>query len=437
MTASEKVIHDPLHGSITIGGVFLKLLSRHEMQRLHNVKQLGMASSVFPGANHTRLEHSLGAYHLAGRMGKAIGLSNEDMMHVQAAALLHDICHLPYSHNLSELFENRTGTDHMGMARPLIKGTIPTYQERDGDILGDTGTMAEVLEKEGISADAVCDLIANPRSSAEGLGAFMSDGTKQSFFSSKDHLHQMIHGPVDADQMDYLMRDAHYTGVAHGSIDTERLLTQMKIHNNTIVLERGGVVAAEGLMVSRALMYTSVYFNKTVRIAEMMLSKAVELSDVDMRTIHLMDDSDLRNELIRSGGRPSEIMRSLLHRRLYKKAFAAYSIDMDEEQMHKIVRYSRYEDKKRLEDEIAEEAGVDYSEVIVDMPSRSSLLSKVKIGKTDVSILFDGRVRPITRISPVAKALQSRDTFDWAIMVSSPYGHAEKVRKAAASVLSL
>jgi HD superfamily phosphohydrolase len=433
----EKVIHDPLHGSISVGGIFLKLLSRHEMQRLHNVKQLGMANAVFPGANHTRLEHSLGVYHLAGRMGKAIGLNEDDTRHVCAAALLHDVSHLPYSHNLSELFENRMGTDHMEMARGLIKGTIPTYPERDEDVLGGTGTISESLEDDGISADVVCDLIAEPRSTTKGLGTFMSSGEKQSFFSSKDYLHQMIHGPVDADQMDYLLRDAHYTGVAHGSIDIERLLTQMKVHNNTIVLERGGVTAAEGLMVSRALMYTSVYFNKTVRIAEMMLSKAVELSDVDFSTLHLMDDADLRCGLMAQRGRPSEIMRSLIHRKLYKKAFSAYSTDIDEEQLKKIVKYSKYEEKKKLEDEIAELAGIDYSNVIVDIPSRSSLLSNAKIGKTDVSILHDGRVRPITRISPVSKALQSRDTFAWAIMVSSPDAHKERVEKATSSILNL
>jgi len=434
---NEKVIHDPLHGSISVNGVFLDILSRHEMQRLRNVKQLGMANTVFPGANHTRMEHSLGVYHLAGRMASAIALNREDTDLVRAAALLHDVCHLPYSHNLSEMYESRTGADHMETARSLIKGTIPTYRERDEDILGGTGTIAELLESNGISADAVCDLISKPRSDVKGLDAFMSAGEKQSFFPSKDHLHQIIHGPVDADQMDYLLRDSHYTGVAHGTIDTERLLTQMKVHNNTIVLERGGVTAAEGLMVSRALMYTSVYFNKTVRIAEMMLSKAAELSDIDTETLHLMDDPCLMNCLIENGGRPSGIMRSLIHRRLYKKAFSAYSIDMDEDQTKKIVKYSGYEDKKKLEDEIADAAGIDYSEVIADVPSRSSLLSQVKIGKTDVSIMYDGRVRPITRISPVSKALQSRDTFDWAIMISAPGEHTERVKKAAASILNL
>jgi len=432
-----KIIHDPLHGSIAVDGIFLKLLSRHEIQRLHGVKQLGMANTVFPGANHTRLEHSLGVYHLAGRMANALHLDDDETKHVRIAALLHDICHLPYSHNISELYEHVTGMDHMETARALIKGTIPTYKERDEDMLGGSPTIAELLESNNVSSDTVCDLIAKPRSVTDGLNAFIAGSGRQSFFSSKDHLHQMIHGPVDADQMDYLLRDAHYTGVAHGSIDIERLLTQMKVYNNTIVIERGGVVAAEGLMVSRALMYTSVYFNKTVRIAEMMLSKAVELSDIDMGTLHLMDDPELRGELIEQGGTPSRMIRSLMHRRLYKKAFSVYSIDLDEEQIGNIVKYSKYENKKKLEDEIAEDAGIDYSEVIVDIPSRSSLLSTAKIGKTDVSIYYDGRVRPIAKISPVAKALQSRDTFDWAIMVSSPERHIEKVKRAASSILNL
>ncbi|MCL1904980.1 MAG: HD domain-containing protein, partial [Methanomassiliicoccaceae archaeon] len=133
----------------------------------------------------------------------------------------------------------------------------------------------------------------------------------------------------------------------------------------------------------------------------------------------------------------SEIMRSLIRRQLYKKAYSAYSIDLDEDQINKIARYANYDDRKRLEDEIAEEAGIDYSKVIVDIPSRSSLYSKLKIGKTDVLIFDDGRVRPITRMSPVAKALQSRNTFDWAVMVSAPAEFSERVGKVTSSVLSL
>ena len=90
-----KTVHDPVHGSIKVDGPFLELLNRHEMQRLRGVKQLGFANLVFPGANHTRFEHCLGAYHLGGQMADAISLSKEDSDEVRAAGLLHDICHAP------------------------------------------------------------------------------------------------------------------------------------------------------------------------------------------------------------------------------------------------------------------------------------------------------------------------------------------------------
>ena len=120
MTDGMKIIHDPVHGNIRVDGVFLDILDRHEMQRLRSVKQLDFGYLVFPGANHTRFEHSLGVYHLAGKMADAIELSDEDSMTVRAAGMLHDICHAPYSHTLEEIVEERTGLDHMDLARKLI-----------------------------------------------------------------------------------------------------------------------------------------------------------------------------------------------------------------------------------------------------------------------------------------------------------------------------
>jgi len=435
MTKS-KIIHDPLHGSIKVDGIFLDILDRHEFQRLHYVKQLGLANKVFPGANHTRSEHSLGVYHLAGRMTDALDLCDEESKAIRAAAMLHDICHPPFSHTMEEILENETGSDHMELARKLITGRIPTFMERDRDLFGGSEPISKILEAEGISPEFVCDLISYHESKKEGLDVFMTS-EKQSFFSSKDYAHQIIHGPVDADQMDYLVRDAHYTGVSHGSIDMDRLMSQMRLFNNTLVLEKGGIIATEGLMVSRALMYSSVYYHKTVRIAEMMLTKAAEISGLDLSELYLMDDSDMTSALISSGGKSSELMRSVLRRILYKKAFAMYTIDMDEDALSDLAKHSGYDDRKRLEAEIAEQAGVDFSDVVVDMPSRSTLLNNVKIGKTGVSILHDGKVRPITKFSPLAKALQSRSIFDWAVMVSAPAEHAEVVGKAAERVLSL
>ncbi|MDR2698228.1 MAG: HD domain-containing protein, partial [Candidatus Methanoplasma sp.] len=223
MSGGCKAIYDPVHGSIKVDEPFLAILDRHEMQRLRGVRQLGLGNMVFPGANHTRFEHSLGTYHLAGRMAVSLGLSEEDSAAVKAAGLLHDICHTPFSHTTEEIFEHVTGTDHMEAAGRLIRGEIRTCSERDDDLFGGLPPISDILDENGIPAEKVCDLIMHPGSRDESLDAF-SAGKRISHFSSRDFIHQIIHGPVDADQMDYLVRDAHYTGVIHGKVDIDRLI---------------------------------------------------------------------------------------------------------------------------------------------------------------------------------------------------------------------
>ena len=405
-----KTVHDPLHGSIHLDGVFLELADRHEMQRLRSVKQLGMGNLVFPGANHTRFEHSLGVYHLSGRMAESLNLSEEETDAVCVAGLLHDVCHTPFSHTLGELAEARFGLDHMKAARELIHGNIPTHSEYDEETFSSEPTMAEILEDAGISAEKVCDLIEYPESRKSAQNLFSKEAG-QSYFKTGDHLHQIIHGPIDSDQMDYLVRDAHYTGVTHGAIDMERIISMLKVHNDQLVLKKGGTAAAEGMMVSRSLMYTSVYYHETVRVAGSMLNKAVEESESDFENLHLMTDCDLMASLESHGGRTRSIARDLRNRRLYKIALAGYVTDLSEEDAANLAGYAEYAKKKELEQEIADAADVHMSEVSVDIPSESALLSKISVGKTDVPILKDDRIRSITKMSTIAKALQSRDTF--------------------------
>ena len=346
----SKVVQDPVHGSIEVDGVFLDVMDRHEMQRLRSVRQLGLGNLVFPAANHTRFEHCLGTYHLAGRMADAISLDEEDSNAVRMAGLLHDICHPPFSHALEPVMEDATGMDHMELARALIFGDIPDHLPESDDILGGLPSIAELIEAAGISAEDVCGLIAYPESTGEeALDRFWN---KHEYFPSKDYAHQIIHGPVDADQMDYLMRDAHHTGVSHGSIDSERLIKTMMVMNDRIVLRRGGITAAEGLMVSRSLMYTTVYFHETVRIAQRMLVKAVEGSGLDLSDMYLRGDADLMAMVSRVGGKPSRNIRRIQARMLDKKAFAVYSEDMTDEKAEVLLQYTGREGSRRLEQEV-------------------------------------------------------------------------------------
>ena len=430
----SKVVQDPVHGTIEVGGVFLDVMDRHEMQRLRYVKQLGLGNLVFPAANHTRFEHCLGTYHLAGRMADAIGLDSEDSDAVRMAGMLHDICHPPFSHALEPAMEEATGLDHMELARALIMGDVPDHLPEDDDILGGRDSIAEVMEAGGISAEAVCGYICSPESTgAEALDRFWD---KHEFFPSKDYAHQIIHGPVDADQMDYLMRDAHHTGVSHGTIDSERLIKTMMVMNDRIVLRRGGVTAAEGLMVSRSLMYTTVYFHETVRIAQRMLVKAVEDSGIDLLDVYLRGDQELMGMVKASGGRPSHTVRRLESRMLDKKAFAVYSEDMTDEKAEVLMEYAGRGGAARLESEVADAAGLDVADVCAEVTSKSNLQGRMRIGKTDVAIADDeGRIKSLTRFSPIARSLQARDPYGWAVLVSAPESSRDAVRRAASKVL--
>jgi HD superfamily phosphohydrolase len=236
--------------------------------------------------------------------------------------------------------------------------------------------------------------------------------------------------------MDYLLRDAHYTGVIHGAVDKDRILSQMAVHNGKMVLHKGGITSAEGLMVARTLMYSSIYYHKTVKIVEAMLRRAIEISDLDLSNLYLMTDADLTSMLLEGGGRSADLMRSVLNRRLYKKAKTIYTVDASESFRTGLVRYVQKEKLSELEAEIAHHARIDPAEVIVDIPSESSLLSKVRVGKTDVSILDGDKVRSLTRYSSVAKALQSRDPIDWCLMVSAPEYAKDAVKAATEKVLA-
>lgn len=432
----SKVIHDSVHGSVKVEGLYLELLERPEMQRLHGVHQLGLAHYVFPGANHTRLEHSLGTYHVAMKMCDALDLPEDEERTVLAAALLHDVGHTPFSHTLEEVVYDRLGKDHMDISTDLIMGKLPTVNKADSKVLGPLPTMAEVIERAGVSPQEVCDLIVTSHHALDKGQEKLMVEEGQAHFGGREYLGQIISGPLDVDQMDYLRRDAYYTGVAHGTIDIDRLLQTVAIFHGDLVISKGGLVAAEGLLVARSLMYTSVYYHKTARIAEMMLCKAVELApDSVLEDLHLETDCSLSAKLKECGGDSATLMTLLNYRRLYKKAIMLPISGLSEDQLQQLAELSEYDMRKSKELEIAERAGVRDSEVLLDIPDRSLLLSEPRIGKTDVPILDGERVKPLSRYSPLAKAIQSRGVHDWAVMVSSPPKNREDVERAAMRAL--
>ncbi len=430
-----KIIHDAIHGSIKFDGVTLKLLESPEIQRLSGIKQLGLGYLVFPGANHTRLEHSIGVGYMAGRMGEMLGLPKEEVELLKAAGMLHDLGHSPFSHTLEYLLHEKTGLDHMEITVKIIKGDIDLLE--DMNIEG-RETIPEILDEFSLESDTISRMILGETKEMT-LEAF--ENPRNFFGDEKNYLVNIISGSLDADQIDYLLRDAHYTGVAHGAIDVYRILNTIKIKNGELMIDKKGVPALEGMLVARALMYSAVYFHKTNRIGELMLSRAVEEIELpNWIEIYRFNDSELISLMLEQGGYPREIALRLKYRRLFKKAMVKRFEELEEsygEENYReaLLRLCDLKYRRRIEREIAESAGIDERYVLIDIPEKNVILSEPRLSKTNVKVIDGNSVYPLSKFSPLARALQTRKVQDWAIMVATPKTHVEKIQKIAERII--
>jgi len=399
---NNKTIRDSVYGNIDLNETLLDLLHQPEMQRLHNIRQLGLTYLVYPGANHTRLEHSLGTCYVARRMAEALDIPPEEKQTVGIAALLHDIGHGPFSHTLEYLLYQQTGTNHESITQEMIKGTAALQ-----DAYTDT-TLPDVLERHGVNPTGVVSILAG----------------------DSGHLSELIHGPIDADQIDFLRRDAHYTGVAYGVIDFDRLIQTLSLHEGHLVIDKKGVSALESMLVARALMYSSVYLHKTVRIAELMLVRAVERAPPSFDFAH-MTDGEVMEALKRMGGLQRDIVIRLKYRHLFKSAYSKSLAALSAEKKSHLAEL----DTTCAENNIAKCAGLDEGYVIIDVPGRDILLSEPRLRKMDLRVLEDGVLGYLSEHTPLTNALQMRGITNWGIMVICPEKARERVAEIAEEVL--
>lgn len=234
MNNKRKIINDPVFGFINIPDNFLYDIIQHPyFQRLHRIKQLGLSSYVYPGAQHTRMQHSLGAMHL---MGEAISqlrlaghsVSTEEEMGVKACILLHDIGHGPFSHALEH-------------------SLVPEVSHEEISLL----IMEKMNSEFGGKLTLAIDIFRNRY--------------------PKKFLHQLVSGQLDMDRLDYLSRDSFFCGVSEGIIGASRIIKMLNLHNDELVVEAKGIYSIEKFLVARRLMYWQVYLHKTSVAAEKML----------------------------------------------------------------------------------------------------------------------------------------------------------------------
>lgn len=250
---SAKIINDPVFGFIRVPrGLLLDIVRHPAFYRLSRIKQLGGANIVYPGAQHTRLQHSLGAFHL---MGKAI-LSLQQKGHfifdseaeaVQAAILLHDIGHGPFSHVLEHTLIQ--GVSHEDIS-------LMVMEQMNEEMRGQLGLAIKIFKDE----------------------------------YPKRFLHQLISSQLDMDRLDYLKRDAFFTGVNEANIGSSRIIDMLDMVDDQLVVDKKGIYSIENYLVSRRLMYWQVYLHKTSVAAEHVminaLKRAKQLAKQELSTVN-------------------------------------------------------------------------------------------------------------------------------------------------------
>ncbi|MFC2152539.1 HD domain-containing protein [Bacteroidota bacterium] len=235
----RKIVNDPVYGLINIPSeIVYDIIEHRYFQRLRRIKQLGLTDYVYPGAVHTRFQHTLGAVHLISLAinvlrSKHIEITADEEEAVTLAILLHDIGHGPFSHTLEHFIVEKYGHEDLSL---LYMETLNKEYN---------GKLSLALE----------------------------------IFKNKYHkkfLHQLVSSQLDVDRLDYLRRDSFYTGVSEGVISSDRIIKMLYVYNDQLVVEAKGIHSIEKFLIARWLMYWQVYLHKTVVSAEQLLIKVFE-----------------------------------------------------------------------------------------------------------------------------------------------------------------
>jgi len=380
---SRKIINDPVYGFITLDqDLLLNIVAHPYYQRLRRIHQMAFAHLVYPGAVHTRLHHSLGAYHLMGNAvaelrRKGVEISEEEELGVKTAILLHDIGHGPFSHALENVLIR--GVQHERLSLLIMQRL---NEEFDGQL-------------------------------ETGIRIFTNDHPKR-------FLHQLVSGQLDMDRMDYLTRDSFFTGVSEGVIGYDRILKMLTVHRGELMVEEKAIYSIEKFLVSRRLMYWQVYLHKTVLSAEKMLVKILERArelvlsgqsvpsgspvldfflqqatvDESLVATHLdrfclLDDFDVMGAIKHWMFHPDKVLsllsRNLIDRRLLKARLQATPFDKD------VV--------EELRKSVAEELSIQVEEAGYFVFTGQAVNTTYNAVDEKINILFkDGSVKDISQV---------------------------------------
>jgi len=389
-----KAIRDPVWGYIHVPVPVLALIDTEDFQRLRNITQLGYVHLVYPGARHSRFEHSLGVYHLAKQFlarlldsQPPLVLSDEDVGVYIAATLLHDIGHYPFSHTLEELMP--FFVLHEERARQIIEdqnGAI--YQVLDRIFQVDPVRVANVIDYKNKDREIPASdlLLAN-----------------------------ILSGTLDPDKIDYLLRDSMFCGVPFGeSVNRDRLAASIKFdpERKRLAVTSKGVSAVEALVFTNYLMYRNVYWHHAVRSASAMFKRSVQeillhpQNQLDSSGFHRLTESELvsmlQHEQERLGLESSaQLLNGTIHRRLYKVGAVIHPGERKQDLMHYLYDLYHNPDKRREKEiELCQIFGAKLGrsfeghEILIDIPGFN------KTPEVDLKVFY-GHTIPSDKTDPL------------------------------------
>jgi HD superfamily phosphohydrolase len=341
-------IKDPVYGYVYITEAEKQVIDSFPVQRLRRLRQLAGTEFVYPGANHTRFEHSVGVMHLAGLLSENPNLSQvlseDEVQIIRIAALLHDVGHGPFSHVFEHILTKFLNKTHENMTTWIIQKS----------------ELRDVINKLGYSSKMIGKL---------AVGSLHKP--------SRAYMDQIIRSAVDVDKLDFIVRDTYHTGAQYGYVDIFRLIHMLDILNENLAIDLGALSALESFILARIESFRSIYFHRVGRAVQIMLAMAMEeakdelgLTDFKSPEQYLTLNDYTMWTMLKECKISKEIIQNLERRRLLKCVYDR-TFYMKDKTVSSI--FSVEEIRNQIRNQIASEAEVEPRSVVIDVPTLPSV----------------------------------------------------------------
>jgi hypothetical protein len=341
-------IKDPVHGYVYITEAEKEIIDSYPVQRLRRLRQLAGAEYVYPGANHTRFEHSIGVMYLAGKVAENPNISQviseEEAEAVRIVGLLHDVGHGPFSHVFEHLLTKKLNKTHEDVTAWIIKHS----------------ELKDLLGRLGYEAEDIAELAVGSLSMGE-----------------KAFLNQIIRSSIDVDKLDFVVRDTYHTGAEYGFVDVFRLIHTFDVLDGNLAVDMGALSTLESFIIARIESFKSIYFHRVGRAAQIMLATALERADEELGLSSFktpeeylsMDDYTVW-AMLKNCKKSSPIIKNLERRRMLKCAYEQ-TFYVKDKTVSNI--FSAEEFRNQIRNKIAKDAKVDAEAIIIDVPTVPSV----------------------------------------------------------------